>query len=78
MTLDECNASAKRYGYGVDSDGVIVLRNGQRSQVAVRFRRGRMLVYGKGDTLLFTGKDPESLGEFLERFWFAVKKPVPA
>jgi len=72
----EYDAIAKQYGYEVLPDGSIG-SDGKFPGVTMSIKKGRLRVEGKSGNLLGSyAPKPESLGKFLEAFWYAEKKPA--
>lgn len=68
-----CSAVALPYGYRVNEAGHFVTPAGTVSRVQIKnSRRSRIRIEADG-RLLFTGTGPASVGEFVERFWYAQK-----
>ncbi|MCU4631100.1 hypothetical protein KTJ53_15805, partial [Acinetobacter variabilis] len=72
---------AKQYGRSVNSDGAILKGNGQDTNVRISEKKGRLRIEDTTGKTLFTGAtNPESLGKFLEDYWYDTKskqKPKP-
>lgn len=69
---------AGEYGYSM-RDGQLITPSGKDTGVVVESgNKGRMMVRGKGGKKLFSfpASKPEAIGEFLEKYWYAAKKPV--
>lgn len=71
----EYNALAKQYGYEVRPDGAIG-SGGKFPGPTMKVKGGRLRIEsGSGDLLAsYAGTSPDSLGKFLESFWYAEKK----
>ena len=71
----EYNALAKQYGYEVRPDGAIG-SGGKFPGPTIKVKGGRLRIEsGSGDLLAsYAGTSPDSLGKFLESFWYAEKK----
>ncbi len=67
--LQRYDEIAKAYGRSVNSDGAILSSTGKDTGARIAEKQGRMQVKGKDGSLLFSGSKPESLGDFLERYW---------
>lgn len=71
------NDIAKQYGRSVLDDGSITKSNGTPTGVTVKLKpNGRIAVSDPNGKTLFTGKGAESLGNFLESYWYDKKKPA--
>lgn len=70
---------AKQYGRSVRPDGAILKGNGQDTNVRISEKKGRLRIEDTTGKTLFTGAtNPESLGKFLEDYWYDTKsKPKP-
>ena len=70
---------AKQYGRSVRPDGAILKGNGQDTNVRISEKKGRLRIEDTTGKTLFTGAtNPESLGKFLEDYWYDKKsKPKP-
>jgi hypothetical protein len=72
----EYDAVAKQYGYEVRPDGMIG-KDGKFPGPKVSIQKGRLRVEsGAGNLLGSYAATPESVGKFLEAFWYAEKKAV--
>ena len=68
---------AKQYGRSVKPDGSITKANGQDTQVKILEKKGRLHIEDAAGKLLFSGApNPESLGKFLEDYWYDQKNPA--
>lgn len=68
---------AKQYGRSVKPDGSITKANGQDTQVKILEKKGRLHIEDAAGKLLFSGaQNPESLGKFLEDYWYDQKNPA--
>ena len=65
---------AKAYGYGVGDDGIVIYKNGTKSSVKIESATTKRMKISGSNGTLWTGKNPESLGNFLEQYWFAKKE----
>lgn len=71
------HAIAGEYGRGVNNKGEIIHKDGRLSGVFLVIKKGRLIVQSaSGDKLSTYPAQPESLGRFLESFWFATKAKV--
>ena len=70
---------AKQYGKSVKADGSILRSDGRNTGVKVAtLKNGRVVTHDSNGKQLFTGtKEPESLGNFFESYWFDKKKAQP-
>ncbi len=63
------NDVAKQYGRSVNANGAIVNSNGKDSGVRIVEKGKRVRVESYDGKLLFSGANPESLGNFIEEYW---------
>lgn len=70
---------ANQYRRSVKPDGSILKSNGQDTGVKISEKKGRLRIDDSTGKTLFTGAtNPESLGKFLEDYWYDTKsKPKP-
>ena len=65
---------AKQYGRSIKPDGIIVARNGQDTAFKIQEKNGRLHIKDVLGNLAFSGATtPESLGKFLEDYWYDKK-----
>ena len=65
---------AKQYGRSIKSDGTIVKRNGQDTAFKLQEKSGRLQIIDVLGNIAFSGATtPESLGKFLEDYWYDKK-----
>jgi soluble lytic murein transglycosylase-like protein len=64
---------AQQYGRSVNSDGAILSNKGKDTGVRIVEKKGRIRIERQDGQLLFSGTNPESLGKFLEDYWFDKK-----
>ena len=65
---------AKQYGRSIKSDGTIVKRNGQDTAFKLQEKNGRLQIIDVlGNTAFSGATTPESLGKFLEDYWYDKK-----
>lgn len=65
---------AKQYGRSIKSDGTIVKRNGQDTAFKLQEKNGRLQIIDVLGNIAFSGATtPESLGKFLEDYWYDKK-----
>jgi hypothetical protein len=70
------NELAGQYGYEVSDDGMVGLK-GKPAKVKMVIKGARLRMEGDDGTLLSSHPaKPESLGKFLESFWYAKKKDL--
>lgn len=71
------NEEAEKYGYSVNADGEFIRPDGKPAGAKVTESKGRMRIVGADGELLFTGPGAQSVGKFLESYWYAEKKRAP-
>ena len=65
---------AKQYGRSIKPDGIIVARNGQDTAFKIQEKNGLLHIKDVLGNLAFSGATtPESLGKFLEDYWYDKK-----
>lgn len=64
---------AKQYGRSINSDGAILSNKGKDTGVRIIEKKGRVRIEQADGKLLHSGPNPESLGKFLEDYWYDKK-----
>lgn len=63
------------YGYGLTVQNELISSTGKVLATSIQITRGRLHVMGRGQ-LLFSGGTAQSIGQFLEKFYFASKTTI--
>lgn len=72
--MDEFNKIANEYGYSVDNEGFIYIKNKNTNTKIITSGKKIKIVNEEFKKLLFTGSNkPSTLAAFLKSYWYASK-----